>query len=559
MSDAHNGNELPRSELRQKLGVQVVWIIPIVAALIAGFLAWHAIQSRGPTITLRFSTADGIQAGQTKVRHKSVDLGTVKTVELAKDMTEVQLTVEMQRTAASYLTSNARFWVVRPRIGLGGISGLETLLSGAYIELDPGSASGREQRDFTGLEQPPAVRSGEPGRTFTLTTSRIGGISSGSPVFYRDLNVGEVLGYELDPKGQTFTIKLFVRKPYDDFVHDSTQFWNASGISLDMTASGVRLQVESLQAVIGGGIAFNTFWDNNNTTPASEGRSFILQPNHDTATTASQSRRRPMRVHFDASVRGLAVGAPVEMLGIQIGTVTGIRLGYNPNANPQFYVEATLDIEMGRVTSMRAIPDAEVPGIIQGLVAQGMRVQLQSSNLLTGQMLVAIIFDPNAPPAKIEMENGQILLPSEPGGLDNITANLNQITKTLAGLPLKEIADNLNGTLKGTNSIANSTELRKSLQSLAGIMTSTQDMINTVNNGLTPALKQLPQIAQGLQTTIDRTNKLLDSATDGYGANSQFKRDLDRLMVQIGDTARSLRILADYLDQHPSALIRGRE
>ncbi len=558
MSDARDQGGLPASEIRKRTGFQPIWIIPIVAALIAAFLGLRAIESRGPTITLTLHTADGLQAGQTKVRHKAVDLGTVKSIVLAEDMSDVTVTVEMQRTASRFLTSNARFWVVRPRIGFGGVSGLDTLLSGAYIELDPGATDGHTQHEFTGLEEPPALRSDQPGRTFMLTTPRIGAISSGSPVFYRDLNVGEVLGFDLDPSGRAFAVKVFVREPYYGFVHEHTQFWNASGASLDLGPSGVKLQIASLQALIAGGVSFDTFEDTGPSAEAPAGSSFAMQADAASATTASLTRRISVKVHFDASVRGLAVDAPVEIFGIQIGSVHDVRLRFDPTAAGLPYVDVTLDIEPQRIFRDRQVPEDRLPAIVRELVAKGLRASLQSSNLLTGQMLVALQFVPDAAPAIVTTDNGMLVLPSVSGGLENITANLSQITKTLAALPLRQIADNLNTTLKGASAIANGEPLQKSLESLAAVLASAQDLVRKADAGMTPALKRLPEIAQGLQATVDRANKLVGSADTGYGANSQFKRDLDRLMGQLGDTARSLRILADYLDQHPSALIRGR-
>jgi paraquat-inducible protein B len=553
MSDA-----LPPSEVHKRTGFQPIWIIPIIAALIAAFLGWRAIEARGPTITITFNTADGMQAGQTKVRHKAVDLGTVKTVVLADDMSKVKVEIEMQRTASRYLTSNARFWVVRPRIGFGGVSGLDTLLSGAYIELDPGSLEGSSQHDFTGLEEPPAIRSGEPGRTFTLTTPSIGAISSGSPIFYRNLTVGEVLGYELDPAGKQFTVHTFIRDPYSKFVHEESQFWNASGITLDFGSGGVKFQIESLRAIIAGGVAFDTFDTAPPSPEAAEKHSFELRASAANATSASLTRRVPVVTHFDSSVSGLAVDAAVQLFGIQVGTVKDIQLKFDPKGIALPYVSVRMDIEMGRVFRDRVVPEDQVPRVVRALVAKGLRASLQSANLLTGQMLVSLEFVPDAPPADIAVEDGMFVLPSVGGGIANITTNLSQITKALAALPLVQIADNLNNTLKGASAIANSKDLHDALQSMSSLMNSAQDVVRKVNNGITPALKQLPEIAQGLQSTIERTNKLIGSADTGYGANSQFKRDLDRLMGQLSDTARSLRILADYLDQNPSALIRGR-
>ena len=291
---------------------------------------------------------------------------------------------------------------------------------------------------------------------------------------------------------------------------------------------------------------------------AAEGHSFELRSSAANATSASLTRRVPVMTHFDSSVSGLAVDAAVQLFGIQVGTVKDIQLKFDPKGVALPYVSVRLDIEMGRVFRDRVVPEDEVPRVVRLLVTKGLRASLQSANLLTGQMLVSLEFVPDAPPAEAMMEDGMFVIPSVGGGIANITTNLSQITKALAALPLAQIADNLNSTLKGASALANSKDLHDALQSMSSLMSSAQDVVRKVNNGVTPALKQLPQIAQGLQSTIERTNKLIGSADTGYGADSQFKRDLDRLMGQLSDTARSLRILADFLDQNPSALIRGR-
>lgn len=271
--------------------LQVVWLVPAVAALVAAFLAWHALSREGPTITITWLSGDGLVAGQTKVEHKAVELGTVRSVTLSPDMSHVVATVEMQRQAARFLTDNARFWVVRPRFTPNNISGIETLVSGAYIELDPGSPNATERSEFTGLEEPPAVRSDEPGSTFNLTADRIGSLDTGSPVLFHDISVGEVLGYILSPDGRHSNVQVFVRKPYDDYVHQGSHFWNASGVSLDLDANGAHLRMESLRAALAGGVAFDNDADARKTPVAESGTTFPLYQDEAAAKLAGTTSR----------------------------------------------------------------------------------------------------------------------------------------------------------------------------------------------------------------------------------------------------------------------------
>jgi paraquat-inducible protein B len=247
-----------RSRIDRKRRLSLIWAIPIVTALIGAWLAWSTLSERGPLITIQFQTAEGLTAGQSQVRHKDVVMGQVTRIVLSQDLQHVEVTVRMNREAEPLLTEKASFWVVKPRFFAGSISGLQTLVSGAYIELSPTAGGGETRRQFVGLEEPPVMQTDVPGRIFLLHAPRIGSLSLGSPVFYRDLTVGQVLGWDVADMARSVTIHAFVRAPYDQYVHDNSRFWNASGASIQFRANGLQLQVESLRAIILGGIAFET-------------------------------------------------------------------------------------------------------------------------------------------------------------------------------------------------------------------------------------------------------------------------------------------------------------
>ncbi len=551
----------PEARVQTRRAFNFVWLVPAVAALIAGFLAVQGILRAGPTITLTFNTADGLTAGQTKIRHKAVQLGTVKSIRLSDDVRHVEIRADMQKEAQRFLTANARFWVVRPRLSAGNISGLDTLVSGSYIEMDPGDGTGAAQTEFKGLEEPPAVRSDEPGTAYVVEAERIGSLSSGSPVFYRDIAVGEVLGYDASPanlgRGHTVPVSVFIREPYNQLVRKGSHFWNASGVSFELGAQGVQVRLESLQALLSGGIAFDTPDDARAMPVSQPGTVFPLYPNPAAASNAGYRERIPFLVYVQGSVRGLAVGAPVELFGIQIGTVTGIDLMFDPTGK-ESRVAVRLEVQPERIMQQAQLREADPIDVSRRLVERGMRVQLRSSNLLTGQLVAAFDFFPNAPHAEVRQENGTIVLPSVPGGLDSITSNLSDILVKIDRLPLDEIGRNLNEMLAGARGITTSNDLKQSLHALAATLASAQELMAKADAGAGPLLKRLPEIAQSLQTAVDRAGKFMGSADAGYGADSQFRRDIQRLLEQVSDTARSVRLLADYLDQHPEALLRGR-
>ncbi|MEJ1979285.1 MAG: MlaD family protein [Acetobacteraceae bacterium] len=547
----------PQARVERKSQFSLIWILPAIAIVIGAYLAYTTLSQRGPEIVLTFLSADGLTAGQTKVRHKAVDLGTVQSIRLAPDMSHVIVRVRMNRESTPYLTDQARFWVVRPRLSASNISGLETLLSGGYIELDPGQKDGNSQREFVGLEDPPGIRSDEPGRTFVLAAGRIGSLGSGSPVFYRDIVVGEVLGYKLPEGNGPITVNVFVRAPYDKWVRTGTRFWNASGVRVELGPQGVHLELESIQAVLSGGIAFNTPHENRDSSIASVDAKFPLYEDEAAANAAGYTRHLPFVTYFESSAAGLAVGAPVQVFGITVGTVTAVKLELDPKTAIA-RVRVAFDVQPDRLQSVDNDPADTPDAITRHLVANGMRAALETANLLTGALVVSLEFPPNPPPAEIGHEGDAIVLPSQGGGIAGLTTTLSDIAQKLDALPFAEIGANANKLLASLNTVVGGTEAKQALSSIASTMADVQALVKNVDAGVSPLLKRLPQMSADLQQTVARTNRLVGSVDAGYGGDSQFQRDLGRLMAQLNDTARSIRLLADFLDRHPEALIRGR-
>jgi paraquat-inducible protein B len=461
----------------------------------------------------------------------------------------------MNRQGERVLTSNARFWVVRPRLTPGNISGLETLVSGAYIEVDPGLPGGESQTRFAGLEEPPGVRSDEPGRTFVLKAKALGSLGPGAPVFYRDVDVGEVLSYDLGSGIGPVTINVFVRAPFDKFVHQNTHFWNASGVSVNVGAAGLHVELESLQALLSGGVAFET--PSRVDTPVSEAeREFKLYDDKPEADAAGFQRNIPMVTYFQSSVAGLARGSAVEVFGIQIGTVTDVHLIMAPGAK-NVRARVAFELQPERVFPESELQQQAGPREVTGsLVQQGMRAVLESSNFLTGQKDISLQFVPNAAAATVGVEDGALVLPSQGGGLDNITASLSDIATKLDAIPFDEIGKNLNSALASLSQTVGGPDVKNALQKLSATLTDVQHLVHNTDKGMEPVLKRLPQMSADLQQAVAHANAALGEG--GYGGNSDFARNLSNLLDQVNDAARSIRLLADFLDRHPEALIRGR-
>ena len=534
----------------------LIWLIPILVVAIAAYLGWETISRRGPEITLEFETADGITAGQTQVKHKAVGLGTVQSVGLSKDLKRVEIQVQMSDQARPFLTNNAQFWVVRPRLSGASVSGLDTLVSGAYIAVDPGAPGAPPQNHFKGLEAPPGVRSDEPGRTYTLMTDNVRSISQGSPVFFRDVVVGEVLGYTMPPGGHgPIPVQVFIRQPYDEYLRADTRFWNVSGITADLNGGSLRIQIESLQAVLSGGIAFGLpeRRRDKDAPPAPDNAVFKLYASQEDADTAGYRDRLRMVTYFRSTVKGLSSGSPVNMFGLQVGNVTDVKLQLNPQTH-DIRVRVAMEIQPERVFSDDEIKAGSTLQVTQALVNNGLRAETDSGNLLTGSSVISLGFVPGAKPEQVVMEEGVIVLPSKSGGLSGIEDSLATVADKIASMPLQQIGDHLNDLLAHTDGTVNGPQLKGAIVQLTATLAHVQALAAHADRGLDPLLQRLPQIADELQQTVQHANDTLSA----YGGNSDFNRSLKQTLGQLGDTARSLRLLADFLKRHPSSLLFGR-
>jgi paraquat-inducible protein B len=553
----HTPRAVLRSQLERRRRLSLIWAIPIVTALIGGWLAWNTLRERGPLITITFESASGLTAGQSHVRHKDVDMGLVERIALSKDLQRVVVTVRMNRESEPLLTSNAQFWVVKPRFFAGGFSGLETLVSGSYIEFQPSAAGGEPEVNFTGLETPPVLTSDVPGHTFLLQASRLGNISLGSPVFFRDLDVGEVLGWDIGQMAQTVTIHAFVRAPYDKYVHDNSRFWNASGATVALGPNGLQLKVESLRAVLLGGIAFDTPNQGRGFAESADNHGFPLYDDEDAAAGAAFSRRLHFVAYFQSSVAGLSPGAAVTLHGIKIGEVRSVGLQYDKSLD-RVVAPVRFALEPERIGELNLPTGGDLDAKIADLVGHGLRVKLNSASLLTGQQQLAMDIYPDAPPATLKKLDDVYIIPVLPGSTEDIVDSASALMTKLDAIPFDKIADDLSKTLAGANGLVNAPELRQSVNSLHTTLADADTLVRNLNTASEPLAQKLPAIIAQLNSAAARLNTLVGSLQTGYGGSSEFNRDASRLFVQLTDTARSFRVLADLLTRHPEALIRGR-
>jgi paraquat-inducible protein B len=562
-ADAQDPEEQPQAQAVPRR-LSVIWLAPVFALAVVAYLAWHTLAQRGPAISVRFASAEGLTAGESEIRHKGVRVGTVEGLELSPDLSEVIVHARMSRAVSAHLTRTTRFWIVTPHVGTSGITGLNTLVSGAYIEMYPGD--GEPQRDFVGLEDPPLLQPDTAGRAFTLTEDELGAIGPGTPINYRGVAVGQVEGYALDAKGQRVNIYAFVRAPYDALIHDDTRFWDASAIDISAGAQGLRVRLNSVQQLVTGAIGFDTPQPGDvlpDTQTAASATTAQATP--DPAAVKSAPRQAPeaaadkvfalydsqaiaLRNHsgprltyalrFDESAAGLQAGTPVTLRGVQIGEVSHVQLVYDAST-ASLFESASMSIDPGVVQVVGAPHGnaaAQAAAVREGLarlVGRGLRAQLITASFLTGQKVIGLDIVHDAPALKLRTDVENPEFPTTRAAdvdaiLQSLQNTLHHIDAATAGPALGNAVKNLDATLSH---------------------------LEQITRDVQPQIK--PLIAS-LKATADAAQVAAQSASGTLGPDGALATQLPGLLQQVSDAARSLRELADFLQRHPEALLNGR-
>jgi paraquat-inducible protein B len=521
-------------------GFPVVWLLPLVALLVGGWLFYKTMSEKGPAISISFETAEGIEAGKTQIKFRDVTVGNVDSVEISDDLKRVVLTATMEAGTEPYLTDASRFWVVKPRIGAGGVTGLGTLVSGAYIAFEP-NTKGKRERTFVGLEKPPIVSQDKEGTRYRLRTETLGSLSVGSPVYFRQFDIGEVTDYKLAEDFSYVDVGIFIQAPYDSYVREKTQFWNAGGVNVSLDASGVSVEMESLVAVLSGGVAFETLPEFADSPAAKQGTVFQLFKSRAASLERPITKVITYALKFTGTVRGLNVGAPVEYRGIRVGTVKSIMLGEDPQHEGVVSPVVIIDIEPQRTMQYRDVDDsdewtrkeAEEMQVnpqqrIEFLVKKGLRARLQTGSLVTGQLFVDLDIFPDAEPANIVKSGRYPQLPTLPTSLQSMLANVNRILNKLERSDLEGTLANLNELMASVNSLASSLE------------------------------RDVPGLTRELGSTLRTANNTLAAIETTASADGEIGGQLQDALRELSAAARSIRVMAEYLERHPEAMLRGK-
>ncbi len=583
----------PAPEITKRSGPSLVWLIPVVTAIIGGWIVFKTLSEKGPEISITFRTAAGIEAGKTKVKYKDIEIGVVESIHFSDDFSNVILKVSISKEASLFLRRDTRFWIVKPRVTLRGASNLSTLISGVYLEIEPGQ--GAPHRNFIGLDVAPVIKADEAGRKIMLLAKKLGSIDTGSPIYYQGLLAGEVLGHEVGSDRKSIFIHAFIKAPYDELIQSNTRFWNVSGIDVWVGADGIRIQTESLQSLLYGGIAFDSQdVKDHNSEENLDGLIFTLYDDFKSIHEESFSKKIMYVLYFERSVKGLEVNAPVEFKGIKVGSVVDIRLKFN-SANSTFKIPVLIEIEperiIGRDQSDELLDDNPFD-VLGRLIDKGLRAQLQTASLITGQLFIELDLHPHTP-INLKKEDGSY--PEIPTikskTFEQTATSVKNILAKLESFDIENISEEILGVAEGAIKLVNMPKIKNIINGIdkvvneSGLTETLKDANNlmksqgmeTALNDLKESLKNFKSISQkldqraepitkNLELAVKSGNAALEKADDTIALlnnmlepDSPFQYRFNKLTEELDETARAIRIFVEMLERNPNSLIFGKK
>ena len=475
------------------------------------------LSEQGPRATISFKTAEGIEVGKTRIKYKNVDIGVVEKIKFSDDFSNIILTVDFMEGSEKFLRRSTRFWVVKPQLSLRGATGLSTIISGAYIEIEPGT--GAPKLHFLGLEKQPVVKSDEQGKKITLVTQKLGSVDTGSPIYYQGLLAGEVLGYELGNDRKSTYVHTFIKDPFDQLIRGNTNFWNVSGINVSMGADGFKVQTESIQSMLFGGIAFESPETLEQATTDIDKLVFTLHESYESIKKHAYTKKIKFIMFFDSSIRGLNLGAPVEFKGIKVGTVLDVRLEFD-SGSTSFRIPVLIEIEPQRIIERGNQEMDQSHQALQRLVKRGLRARLQTGSLLTSQLFVELDMHPGSPINLSGSDTPYPELPTLPtSNFGAITQSAEDLLAKLNAVDIKEVTSVLIDTIKTANKTMHNAD--KAIES-ANTLIGTPGIPEAIEN-VRITLKNFKNITQ----KVDDSN-LITSATKTFSSIDKTINSADK-------------------------------
>ena len=512
-----------------------VWIFPIVTALIGAWILFYHYSHQGPEVTLITTNAEGIEGGKTTIKSRSVDVGVVMSTTLTDDLTHVEIKARLNSGMEKLLHKDSVFWVVKPQIGREGISGLGTLLSGAYIELQPGS-KGPEPSNYQLLDAPPLAPPDAKGIRVVLDSKKAGQLNPGDPVLFRGYRVGSVETSTFDPKNRSISYQLFISAPNDRLVTSNVRFWKDSGVAMDLTSAGMRVEMGSLATLFSGGVSFDVPEGVDLGQPIVEKTEFKLYDDQKSIQDSLYTQHIDYLMFFKDSVRGLQVGAPVEFRGIRLGTVAQVPYFSNrlhQALSSDYRIPVKIQIEPERLaTQFGESPD--IRGHLPALIERGLRGSLKTGNLVTGALYIDLDFYPKEPAiSNVNTFDGINIIPSVSGGLAQIQQRVMETLDKFNNLPLTPMVQ------QATNTLSETQNTMRRLQT-------TLDNLNKIT-----ASQSAQEVPADMQKTLRELNRSMQGFQPGSAAYNKMVADMQRL----DQVLRELQPVLKTLNEKSNALV----
>ena len=562
-----------------RAGVSVIWAVPIIALLVTMALAWNAYAGRGTLVQVAFNDATGITPGETALKFREITVGTVETVRFTADLQRVIVGIRVDKDLADYIDDDAEFWIVRPQVSTQGISRLDTVLTGAFIEgywdQTPGTTA---LTVHEGLDKAPLTRSNEKGTWVVLAATDAAGMSEGAPILYRGLQVGRMQNLRLAEKDETVLADVFIEAPHDQRLTTTTAFWDTSGFSVSLGAQGVQLNVDSVSTLLQGGAAFATL--SSGGQPVRPGHVFQLQPDEETAQNSlfagDPARELRMTVLMSEAVKGLAEGADVQFQGLSVGRVTALSVRVVPGQDGQsgqVLQDITIALSPQRLGLAADATPADALTFLSGQVSRGLRARIAGAGFFGTSLMVELVALPDARPAQIVADARPFpIMPAAPPDLTDITTTAQGFMSRIGNLKLEELLKSATDMMDSVTSIASSQDtraipesLRKTIDeaqaTLTGVRTAVDELraAGVVAN-LSGATDKANQIAEKLNGAADKLPGIIDSldatatnieGVDFAGIGAEARQALADARAVIGtDAARALPDkIASAIDQ----------
>lgn len=534
-----------------------IWAVPVAALAIVGYLAIQEFARQGPSVTVTFATAGGVEAGNTKVQYEGLVVGQVDSVKLNKDLKHVDVVLNLHSDMDGHLGPGTRFWIAGQSPSLNDLASIKSVITGPFIGVDP--HDGPRQHHYEGLAEPPVIKETVAGTHYTLTAANIGTVSRGSSIYYRDFEVGTVESVTMQPDGRSFAISTFIRAPYDKLVHNASRFWNAGAVQVAMTGPGPRVQFQSVPALFGGAIGFETP-DADGAQAPNNAQFTLFDSKGDAANAPSAHSVRYQAVFRAADAAALAADAPVQLARQRVGSVTNASLLFDPNSRQlESRVTIAIDpsnIRLGDHQAWQSDPRPQMDALMRSLIQQGLRARLGKTVPVVGSEAVLLEFVPKA--TKASLGTAAVPeIPTAPGSdIDEMIASVSGFGAKLQAMPLDQIADEVHQTTQKLAALSNSQQLKDSLQHLDHTLSNVDQVSHDAREQAGPILARLRSVSEQAQATVAAARSLI--ASKGAVQNQPQTTGFGNALYELSRAAQSLRELSDYLDRHPEALLRGR-